>query len=150
MTPKEMAQRIARQEAEIQKFVNRGFGVRAGAIAKRIFQRNFELSGYQNGTLKPWKPAKRLSKPSRRARNQYKTLLSSRNHLFQSFTTEVSPMRVRISNTAEYASVHNFGERAGRGKGFQMPQRQFMGVSIELEREVKEMVEQEIKKIIEL
>ena len=150
MTPEEMAKRIAQQDAQIQKFVNRGFGVRAGAIAKRLFQRNFELSGYQDSTLKAWKPAKRLSQTGKRARNKYKTLLSSRNHLFQSFTTEVSPMKVVISNTAEYASVHNFGERAGRGKGFQMPKRQFMGVSQELQQEVRQMVEQEIKKIIEL
>ena len=44
MTPEEMAQRIAQQEAEIQKFVNRGFGVRAGAIVKRIFQSKFMVS----------------------------------------------------------------------------------------------------------
>lgn len=34
------------------------------------------------------------------------------------------------------ASVHNFGMRSGRGQGFQMPEREFMGITKKIEDEV--------------
>lgn len=133
----------------MDEFVRRRFGVRAGAIARRAFQRNFELGGFLDGGLKRWKPSGRLNK-GRSADSMYKTLLSSRNHLFSSFVTRPGVGKVDIVNTAPYASVHNNGERAGRGIGFVMPRRQFMGQSRELDREIDAMVRQELERIIRI
>jgi phage gpG-like protein len=44
-----------------------------------------------------------------------------------------------------YASVHNDGGRAGRGKGFTMPKREFMGHSKKLEAKIKKAAEEKLR-----
>lgn len=46
-----------------------------------------------------------------------------------------------------YAAVHNEGLRAGRGKGFQMPQRKFMGQSDALTKVQREKISHIVDKI---
>jgi phage gpG-like protein len=48
-----------------------------------------------------------------------------------------------------YARVHNEGLRAGRGRGFQMPRRQFIGESKELTKKVEDIIENEIGRILQ-
>lgn len=81
------------------------------------------------------------------AANRYKTLLSSRNHLYNSTRYIPSYGMVRIVNEVPYAAVHNEGLKAGRGKGFQMPRRQFIGESRELNGKVEKLIEDELRKI---
>lgn len=57
-----------------------------------------------------------------------------------SFQAWAKKARIFIKGTGELikkAIVHNNGGRSGRGTGFQMPQREFMGVEQEKERIVK-------------
>ena len=49
---------------------------------------------------------------------------------------------------ADYASVHNFGLRAGRGKGFKMPKRKFMGESKTLNKKINRLIKRRINKIL--
>ncbi|SEA70223.1 Phage virion morphogenesis family protein [Alistipes timonensis JC136] len=54
-------------------------------------------------------------------------------------TAEATPDRVVWAAGNEkvpYAQVHNEGGRAGRGAGFDMPKRQFMGEAEELEEQI--------------
>lgn len=44
-----------------------------------------------------------------------------------------------------YASVHNNGERAGRGAGFQMPQREFLGDSRALDAKIVTLIKKKMK-----
>jgi len=37
------------------------------------------------------------------------------------------------------ASVHNFGMRSGRGKGFTMPKREFFGIDEAITKAIKEL-----------
>ena len=46
-----------------------------------------------------------------------------------------------------YAQVHNEGGRAGRGAGFDMPQRQFMGQADELETQIGGRIQTYLQKI---
>jgi phage gpG-like protein len=165
MTGDEFIKRLQAAQREVEDCINRVLPAKIGALAKEHFQNNFRKGGFVNNGLQAWKPAKRLlaQKPARRrsggklvkrykkpAAMNYKTLLSSRNHLFSSIYFE--PMRgaVRIYNPVEYAQVHNEGLRAGRGKGFIMPKRQFIGSSAELTKLVNEKIEKELLKIINL
>lgn len=151
MKPEKFNSEMTKTLRELRRFVERGFPVRAGEIAIDTFKENFRLGGFVDETLKPWQPAKRLSgQTGRAADSQYGTLLSGRNHLYESFETQESTASVSVINTAHYASVHNNGERAGRGAGFKMPKRQFMGESRELLDGIDEMVEQELKKILKI
>lgn len=49
--------------------------------------------------------------------------------------------------TIPYAKVHNDGERAGRGAGFQMPKRQFIGDTKKLREKQVEVIVKEIDTI---
>jgi len=63
---------------------------------------------------------------------------------------EVNSKRIRFlvdSTTIPYASVHNYGQRTGRGSGFQMPQRKFMGDSKALRKLQLKDIKNQIDKI---
>jgi phage gpG-like protein len=165
MTPEQFLQHLKNAQLEIENAINNTLPVKIGALAKAHFQDNFIKGGFVNNGLHKWTPAKRLLAkkiPRRRANGKlakrykkpanmlYKTLLSDRNHLYSSIYA--TPMRaaVRIYNSVEYAAVHNEGLRAGRGKGFKMPKRQFIGESAELNKMVQQTIEKELTRIINL
>ena len=160
MTDQDFIRKITEKAAEIQQCVSRTMPVKAGRMAKEHFQENFLLGGFVDGGLQEWKPAKRLGEkddegniitaPAKGAKGKYKTLMSSRNNLYDSIEYAVSDAEVVIENDVEYAAVHNEGLHAGRGKGFTMPKRQFIGESEELDEAINEMIEKELTKILEL
>ena len=49
--------------------------------------------------------------------------------------------------TEDYAAVHNRGLRAGRGRGFQMPKREFIGESRILRNRLKISIQKELKRL---
>lgn len=103
------AKELRAHAAELRQLVNRRLPIKAGQIAKRHFQDNFLLSGFVNGGLQPWKPAKRLSQGSGSAAAKYKTLLSSRKHLYSGINYTPGAAQVRIFNDVVYASIHQSG-----------------------------------------
>jgi phage gpG-like protein len=165
MTGDEFVRRLQQAQTEIENCINNVLPVKIGALAKAHFQENFIKGGFVNNGLQPWDRAKRLlkgatrrrmknGKLSKRARvlagNKYKTLLSDKNHLFSSIYYTQGRASVRIYNPVTYAAVHNEGLRAGRGKGFIMPKRQFIGESAELNKKMQQTIENELTKIINL
>ncbi len=149
MTDHKFTSRIAECAKEIGKCANRVMPVKAGRIAKDMFQNNFLLGGFMNGGLHRWKVSKRIGNV-KGAKGKYKTLMSGRNNLYNSIEYTVSDAEVVIQNRVPYAAVHNEGLRAGRGKGFQMPRRQFIGKSKELTAEIEKMIETELKNILKV
>ena len=192
---------IQRMKKEIEQLISRKLPVVAGKYAKQHFQDNFRQGGFVNGGLHPWPPAKRLSSGESGADSQYKTLMSSRNHLFSSINYTPGIAKVTIFNDVVYAAIHNEGgtvhpkitpkmrrfawakyyELKGRQKGTQtrtsqsagnqpdsgeaekwkrlaltkketltinIPQRQFMGQSTELDAKISAYVEKEVLRII--
>jgi len=60
-----------------------------------------------------------------------------------------SRIEISTSNiTIDYADVHNSGLRSGRGKGFTMPKREFIGKSTELERQNARIISDELKDLL--
>lgn len=100
---------LQQKASEINNMMMRTMPIKAGAIAKAHFQENFRKGGFVNNGLQSWKPAKRLSAKRKSARNNYKTLLSSRNHLFSSIRYESGVGEVKIINDVPYAKIHNEG-----------------------------------------
>lgn len=199
---------IQRMKKEIEQLISRKLPVVAGKYAKQHFQDNFRQGGFVNGGLHPWPPAKRLSSGESGADSQYKTLMSSRNHLFSSINYTPGIAKVTIFNDVVYAAIHNEGgtvhpkitpkkrrfawakyyELKGKQKGAQkprkgqkngtsqsagnhpdsgeaekwkrlaltkketltinIPQRQFMGQSAELDAKISAYVEKEVLRII--
>ncbi|MCP4502063.1 MAG: phage virion morphogenesis protein [Deltaproteobacteria bacterium] len=90
------------------------------------FTQNFTRQGFRNVNTKKWKARKGNTDPGRGI------LIGkgSGNKLFRSIKAiKVNSNRVLVGSSVHYAGVHNYGLRAGRGKGFQMPKRQFIGYS---------------------
>ena len=149
MNEQEFLRQINAKAVGIENCIRRILPIKAGRIAKDRFQNNFLLGGFMDGGLHKWKISKRINEV-KGAKGQYKTLMSGRNNLYNSMEYTVSDAEVVIENRVPYAAVHNEGLRAGRGKGFQMPRRQFIGESKELNEEIKEMIENELSKILKL
>ncbi len=199
---------IRRMKKEIEQLISRKLPVVAGKYAKQQFQDNFRQGGFVNRGLHPWPQAKRLSSGEAGADSQYKTLMSSRNHLFSSINYTPGIAKVTIFNDVAYAAIHNEGgtvhpkitpkmrrfawakyyELKGKQKGAQkprkgqkngttksvgnqtdsgeaekwkrlaltkketltinIPRRQFMGQSAELDARISAYVEKEVLRII--
>lgn len=205
MDIKDFAKLIKTKRSELDTLMRRNMPVIAGRMAKDHFQDNFRRSGFVNGGLHPWKPAKRLSSGELGAASNYGTLFSGRNHLFSSIKYMPGDFRVRVANDVSYAPLHNWGGIANptvtdrmrrfawamfykssgqtkkadtgqkkRQKGtsgkqpenaqaqfwkrlaltkksklnVKIPQRQFLGESVELSDNITERTENEIRKIL--
>ena len=147
MTPEAFNRLLQQREKELKRALERTIPVKVGREAKNHFQENFLKGGFVDNGLHPWPRSKRQG-TSKGAKGSYKTLLSGRNHLYSSISYRAEPYRVTLTNDVPYARVHNEGLRAGRGKGFTMPRRQFMGESPELHRVLREKIEKHLNKII--
>lgn len=149
MTDQEFLHRIDACSADIEKCVSRTLPVKAGNIAKDHFQQNFRLGGFVNNGLHKWKISKRIN-VAKGVKGSYKTLMSGRNHLYSSIEYRTHSSGVTIENRVPYAPVHNSGLKAGRGSGFTMPCRQFIGQSRELDDKITNLIETELTKILKL
>jgi hypothetical protein len=110
MTPKEFVYEIKKRRRQFEDFKSRRWGVIVGRMGKDHFQNNFRLGGFVNNGLQKWEPAKRTTSGRKGAGAKYKTLLSSRNHLFSGIQYVPGDRRVTISNPVPYAPAHQFGE----------------------------------------
>ncbi|MGL4956537.1 MAG: phage virion morphogenesis protein [Bacteroidales bacterium] len=53
-----------------------------------------------------------------------------------------------FTSSTPYAAVHNEGGRAGRGRGFQMPKRQFIGAYKGIEKTIERIAKKELEKTL--
>ena len=125
MTPEQFEQKLRQNREALKQAIRRTIPVKMGNAAERHFKDNF-----------------------RGAAGSYKTLLSGRNHLYNSVRHRVEPARAVVYNKVEYAAVHNEGLRAGRGKGFTMPRRQFIGKSKALDGKIRKIITTTINDIL--
>lgn len=54
---------------------------------------------------------------------------------------------VVVGSELVYAGVHNWGGKAGRGRGFKMPKRQFIGVSAKMFKGVEGAISRVVKEV---
>lgn len=149
MKEEEFLKKVEESVPQIEQLISRKLPVMAGRTAKDHFQENFDKSGFVDGGLNPWKPSKRIGH-TKGANGSNKTLLSGRNHLYSSINYVPGDAEVSIQDRVPYAAVHNEGLHAGRGKGFEMPRRQFIGKSRELDEKIEKLIEQELEKILKI
>lgn len=92
----------------------------------KFHNKNFRKQAWGN---KKWK--KRKDGDTSRA------LLKKTSRLKRAATTPIKSGPVTSYIIPIYGKVHNNGERAGRGKGFKMPKRKFIGLSHILQNRLK-------------
>ena len=107
MTPEQFARMITKQAAEIRILTDRTLPIKVGAVAKKHFRENFLKGGFVDNGLQEWKPPKRLS--SKYGDKKNKTLMSSRNHLYNNTKDIPQKGGVKIENRTPYAAAHNEG-----------------------------------------
>ena len=147
MTPEQFKNLLKTKQNELKQAYARTLPIKVGTEAVNFFRDNIRKEGFVDSKLEKWKPAKRKSNP-RHPERAYGTLLSRRSVLYRSINKRTAPGKVTIYSDVPYAAVHNEGLRAGRGNGFTMPRRQFMGDSPELHRVLREKIEKHLNKII--
>nr|WP_320037173.1 phage virion morphogenesis protein [uncultured Bacteroides sp.] len=175
MNALEFSKIVERKIGEMNDLVHRKMPVLVGRMAKSHFQDNFRRGGFVNNGLHPWKKSQRESGTGTKTKALYKTLLSSRNHLFSSIQYIPGDAQVMIENRVPYASMHNEGEiqyvsphkrnrlaamsiqgrkeikiGGGNVRGFtrKIPKRQFIGESAELSKKIEDKLDSEVLKII--
>ena len=120
------------------------------------FNSSFINEGFTNRSLVKWKERKKPKGLKGRAleawekKNAGRAILVSHSadtkggHLKDSISSEISGDSVIFSSDKPYAAVHNEGLLSGRGSGFTMPQRQFIGPSEVLENQIIDKLTKEI------
>ena len=130
----------------LSRFKHIDLSLELANTAKNEFMNNFKEQGF-NGSK--WQPVKRKStqnilqgKGSGRLRKDVANSVNTgRKNNNLSYTLVVEN---------EYARVHNEGLKAGRGKGFIMPKRQFVGMTEKLNAKLLQKINQKVKNIWEV
>lgn len=162
MSPEQFQQELKRLQSEFKELFDKYAPTIAGKTAVSYFKKNFQNEAW--GRVK-WQEVKRRTpgtaayKSAFRhhpARTTRKILTGDTGDLGRSIEVKaVSKGQVVIwtapsafvHSKEPYGRVHNEGLRAGRGKGFIMPKRQFMGESEELNALIISEIERKIKEI---
>ncbi|MEY2738666.1 MAG: Phage virion morphosis family [Bacteroidota bacterium] len=119
-----------------------------GNEAENHFKQGFERGGGMTDAGS-WKPRKRQERA--RGIGNYRAILVQSGILKRDIKRrQTSWKRTVVSTSAlteDYASVHNQGLRSGRGAGFVMPKREFIGKSSRLVSKHKLLIQKELKKL---
>ena len=114
------------------------------------YRAKFDEGGQQWGGV-PWElPDRRKANPKRAYSDARRTEAILVESAVLRDSIEVKTLgygEITIGSDLVYAQVHNEGLHAGRGAGFEMPKRQFLGMEPELEEKISQMVSYEIGRL---
>ena len=161
MFPEQFQQELNRLEKEFKELFEKYAPTIAGKTAVSWFKKNFQNEAW--GRVKwtevqrrtPGTATYKSASKHHPARTTRKILTGDTGDLGRSIEIKsVSNGQVVIwtapsafGSREPYGRVHNEGLRAGRGKGFIMPKRQFMGESEELNALIISEIERKLKEI---
>lgn len=118
--------------------------------AQKVVDDSFMKEQYQDGKSAKWKGRKN-DKESTKERGSRRALLVKSAALIKSVEVERRGSDIVIGTDVPYAQVHNEGLKSGKGKGFEMPQRQFMPAPGEtnaiIDKEIERFLDSEMDKI---
>ncbi|MCD8177296.1 MAG: phage virion morphogenesis protein [Tannerellaceae bacterium] len=115
----------------------------AAATGVSYFKDSFRRKGFDG---KKWEPAKVDQSGKRRKGSLMVQSAALMNSIRAASVSEEEITWSAGNEKVAYAEVHNEGGKSGRGKGFQMPQRQFMGHAEELEEKITERFKKKLFK----
>jgi phage gpG-like protein len=164
MTPEQFQSLLKALEKEFKDLFNNYAPTNAGKTAVRLFKQNFQDEGFFE--INGWKEVKRREKtwtrngktipnPTKGAARTRKRLTGNTGDLGRSIeykltgsgTVEISTNPGAFGSKEPYGRVHNEGLRAGRGSGFTMPKRQFIGDHPTLRKTIADEIERKLKEI---
>lgn len=127
--------------------IKRRLPLRLAVTIERHFREGFEQGGHRTDESRGgWKARKKSEKGGRRG-----ILIKSgtlRRDIRQR-AARFDLIKVGTSNTTiDYADVHNSGLRSGRGSGFTMPKREFIGASRNLDEKINKIISGELRRML--
>ena len=133
MTPAQYFKALQKQLPAIERAIVRDV---IQVEAERFHAENFRKEGFTDAGFSPWPPRKKAdNNPAKRA-----LLVKSGAMRRHATKGSVKNKQVDFTFPLVYMRVHNEGGKAGRGAGFTMPKRQFVGRSAELENRIRRKV----------
>lgn len=116
-----------------------------GEMAVRHFKKSFDIESFNDESGSKWKELKR-KRPVPYTNNKILTRTGAlkKSLRYKSYVGK-RVWWVKIGSPLIYADVHNEGLRSGRGNGFKMPKRQFMGESKTLDKRIQTRINNRIK-----
>ncbi len=174
LTPEQFTKKVAENSIKIKKLIEKELPITIGKEAVEHFKLNFQNQGWER---QGWPEVKRRQATWDRgdksvnnpmfSRNRHGELLKkqkagTRRPILTGETGDLgrsihpNPQNGVVTITADaksekgfgYAAVHNDGLKAGRGKGFIMPKRQFIGESETLNKKITDIIEDKITIIL--
>ena len=123
-----------------------------GTEALNHFTRSFRNQGFEDAAIERWRPRKGeisggIARVRKRDAGSRAILIKSGALRRSLFKYRSGVYAITIKSPLPYAIVHNDGLRAGRGKGFKMPKRQFVGNSSKLIDKIYKQIDRRIQKI---
>lgn len=154
-----MKKYFAQLQLDVKQALDNDLPLICGNEAARLFRQNFQKEGFFG---KKWKEVQRRQERqvsyktksgirtrtvgrAKGAAGSRSILTGNTGDLGRSIKTKVGRATSTVYSDSDNSAVHNDGLRAGRGKGFKMPRRQFIGDSQELQRAIKTKVDQYLK-----
>lgn len=143
------ARKILQAQKNLQRQL-KGFIVVMGIDSKNHFVGSFRNQGFEDNTIQRWKPRKNeiaggIARVSRKFKGSRAILVKTGDLRRSIRVISKNYNSVTIGSDLVYAQVHNDGLRAGRGRGFKMPKRQFIGHSKKLIDRLKEKLKQRVQ-----
>ena len=168
MTPEQFQQRLKTLETEFKELYSKYAPTIAGKTAVRLFKENFQKEGFFGST---WQEVKR-----RQDSRNFKTITRGKRRGESTATNAWGRRKILTGATGDlgrsiecnlqgdgsvliftdpatfnsrepYGRVHNEGLRAGRGSGFTMPKRQFIGDHPTLRAEIIKEIERKLTEL---
>lgn len=102
--------------------------------AEQFHAENFRKEGFTDTAFTPW-PLRKKTETPRRA-----LLVKTGALKGHALKGRVRGGAVDFVFPLDYMRVHNEGGKAGRGRGFTMPKRQYIGESAELKRRIERKI----------
>lgn len=130
------------------------------STAKNHFVQSFRDGGFTDNSFKAWKKRKDSTYKKGKVRDtsggtrsltqKGRAILVKTGHLRQSVKVKginKGSLQIVIGSDLPYARVHNDGLHSGRGHGFIMPKRKFIGNSSMLNKKIIVIIDKRIKSI---
>lgn len=134
---------------KVEKYIQNDVLDVIGTLAVNHAQDSFINEGYTDAQLQPWKEVKRRQSGKGKTRDQTRPILSDTGDLKDSIRYEKAGSSVHVGSDLPYAKPNNEGTtNAGRGNNTTIPERTFIGKSVELETQIKAKIQRDIKRII--
>jgi phage gpG-like protein len=169
MTPEEFKKRLSDMKKGFKEFYDAAGPAIAGNTAVRLFKENFQTESFFG---RKWQDVKR-----RQNDRNFKTLKRGKNKGQKRAVNAAGQRKILTGETGDlgrsiqvkeaadghaviwanpsafgskqpYGAVHNEGLRAGRGAGFRMPKRQFIGDHPQLRKAIADELDRKINEIL--